>query len=429
MEITPRKNGIHSLAEALRAFKKFHENPDDVYALKDSILRSHHGLETLFKHILYSLNPTLLVDDDIRVKRVLEGYEQWISGENATVLDDLKTVNLESAIERLRRLKVLESPDPREFEAFFDSVRKLTFYRNRLQHFALSANPDVVGRILGNALPRALDLLQTTLSKVAREPPFLGPVSLMEEMKGIFPEAPSVVGLLRTNYDRLIQEGIVFFRGRTFKEQILRLKVTDYGKVGAPPYFPELVSEGFLNINYDRSRLAELAFASGRRRVEGEIPYPYMAKLRVSDPEFTESETVPNQGTAKGSFELDAHITFDRPEGFLILPDAEKETAVLRGLNVTMKIHLDYEAEVLMTAAHYDCRRILNANGQLSVRLTAIPRGYESEEVELIAEYQSDLNEESAPFRFHAFREPDGSLKENHILEWTVNTKENLEFA
>lgn len=52
MEIDPRKNGIHSLAEALRAFKTFHENPDDVFALKDLILRTHHALETLFKHMV-----------------------------------------------------------------------------------------------------------------------------------------------------------------------------------------------------------------------------------------------------------------------------------------------------------------------------------------------------------------------------------------
>lgn len=52
MDINPRMNGIHSLAEGLRAFKNFHTDNKDIFALKDSILRSHHTLETLLKEIV-----------------------------------------------------------------------------------------------------------------------------------------------------------------------------------------------------------------------------------------------------------------------------------------------------------------------------------------------------------------------------------------
>ena len=44
MEITPLMNGIHSLSEALKAFKKLYKNPDDIYMLKDVVIRSHHAL-------------------------------------------------------------------------------------------------------------------------------------------------------------------------------------------------------------------------------------------------------------------------------------------------------------------------------------------------------------------------------------------------
>lgn len=59
MKIDLRQNGMHSLVEALKAFRKFHENPeasDVVFSLKDSILRGHHALETLFKEKLSQCN-------------------------------------------------------------------------------------------------------------------------------------------------------------------------------------------------------------------------------------------------------------------------------------------------------------------------------------------------------------------------------------
>jgi len=97
-------------------------------------------------------------------------------------------------------------------------------------------------------------------------------------------------------------------------------------------------------------------------------------------------------------------------------------------VTVIMKAFLEYEAVALMTDYHYDCRKVLKANGDLSIKITAIPRGYQSEEVELVGRYESALDEKTAPFRLHAFREPDGSLKENHSLEWNINTKGKIKF-
>lgn len=422
MEINPRQNGIHSLAEALKAFEKYHENPDDVFALKDSILRSHHALETLFKHILYLVNPTLLVDEDTKIKRFLEGYKKWSQGKIATPLDELKTVNLEGGINRLRQFGLFKDLSKKEYELFYDSVSKLSFYRNKLQHFSLSADPDVVGRILGNVLPRAVDVLHPFFSN---PPPFFTPINLIEECKKFFPKAQSIIELLRHDYDRLIQEAVKFFRGTAFNDQILNLKIVDHGRVGAPPYFPEITTEGFLDFKYDMRTAFEI-FRTGV--TEGEAPYS--GKIQISQPKFTADEARPGYGVAEGSLELNARIVLERADKSLILPNAEEKIAVLRGLTITIKASLDYKADALMTEAHYDCRKIQEATGELRVRLTAIPKGYKSEEVELIGLYQSDLNKENAPFRLHSFLEPDGSLKEDapRTLEWSINTKENLSF-
>ncbi len=408
MEIDPRKNGIHSLAEALRAFKKFHEDPNDVFALKDSILRTHHALETLFKHILYQINPVLLVGEKIKVKEVVEGYNKWFRGEVATPLDELWTITLEDAIKRLQELKLLKELDESEREVFLKAIGELTQYRNSLQHLGLRTDPDRIGRILGVVIPRAIEVLERTDSH------------LIDDLSKIMPEAPNIINLLRYNYDNLIRETIQFFKGCTFNDQTLRLKIIDHGKVGAPPYMPNLIAEGFFNLNLDVHDL--IGFGSGGKG-------PYKAEVRMSQPNFKEDRKLPNHGIAEGSLEFEADIKVDKAKGYLILPNAEEKIPVLRDLVVIIKAHLDYNAEALMTDWHYDCMRILQAKGELNVNLTSVPKGYKSEEIELIGRYQSTLNEENASFRLHAFLEPDGSLKDGPIhLEWIMNTMGDVEF-
>jgi len=434
MEIDPRKNGIHSLAEALRAFKKFHEDSKDVYALKDSILRTHHALETLFKHILFQINPVLLVSEKIEVKKVIDGYNKWFKGEIATPLDELWTVTLEGAIKRLQDLGLLKGFDDSEYDVFFKAINELTHYRNKLQHLGLKADPDRIGRILGIVIPRAIKILEETYSyilqlRISLPSKFgflpsttfsLKSAAIMEDLCKILPEARSIVELLRYNYDSLIREAIQFFKGHTFNDQTLKLKIIDHGKVGALPYMPNLTAEGFLNLNLDVHDLIGL-------RPESEAPY--RAEIRISQPNFKEDKGFPNHGIAEGSLEFEAYIKVDKAKGSLILPNAEEKIAVLRDLTVIIKAKLDYKAEALMTDWHYDCMKILQAKGELNVNLTSVPKGYKSEEIEVVGRYQSNLNEKNAPFRLHAFLEPDGSLKEGpRHLEWIVNAKGDLKF-
>jgi len=421
MEIDPRKNGIHSLAEALRAFKKFHENSNDIFALKDAILRTHHALETLFKHILYQINPVLLVGEKIKVKEVIEGYNKWFRGEVATPLDVLWTITLEDAIKRLQELKLLKGLDESEREVFLKAIGELTQYRNSLQHLGLKTDPDRIGRILGVIIPRAIEVLGATDSHIGLPSKFaFQSIGIMDDLCKILPEAPNIIDLLRYNYDNLIREAIQFFKGHTFNNQTLKLKIIDYGKVGAPPYMPNLIAEGFINLNLDIHDL--IGFVLG-----GEVPYK--AEVRISQPSFKEDKRFPNHGIAEGSLEFKAEIKVDKAKGSLILPNAEEKIPVLRDLVVIIEAHLDYNAEALMTDWHYDCMKILQAKGELNVNLTSVPKGYKSEEIKLIGRYQSTLNEENASFRLHAFLEPDGSLKEGPIhLEWIVNTKGDVEF-
>jgi hypothetical protein len=150
MKIDLRENGIHSLAEALRAFSTFHENPDApkaAFALKDSVLRAHHALETLFKKALMQYNSVLLLEKNEKVGSFVDSYKKFLNGDIAWELEELHTIGLKETIIRLNDFGFLKM-DSREFALFLDAVDKLERYRNRLQHLSLSADPDVIARIL-----------------------------------------------------------------------------------------------------------------------------------------------------------------------------------------------------------------------------------------------------------------------------------------
>lgn len=140
MNLDLRTNGIHSLVEALKTFKKFHDDPDDpnvAFTLKDAILRSHHALEALFKNALLQYNSVLLLERDYKIGEFVENYQKFLRGDLETELDEVRTINLKETIERLNKFELLKI-DERDYFLFSEAIAKLDRYRNRLQHFSLS---------------------------------------------------------------------------------------------------------------------------------------------------------------------------------------------------------------------------------------------------------------------------------------------------
>jgi hypothetical protein len=427
MRLDLRTNGIHSMIEALKAFKKFHDGPDDPnvsLTLKDAILRSHHALEALFKNTLLQYNSALLLERKYTIGEFVDNYQKFLIGDLETELDEVRTISLRATIERLREFGLLKI-DEKEYALFHDAVEKLDRYRNRLQHFMLSADPDVIARMLGIALPRAIDILDT----IPPHDPILGNVRTEQTIRKIletnFPDAISTIQLLRSNYDSLIDQAVTFFKKKTFSGEKLELSLEDIGTGFWGP--PELKVKGFLNFQTGRHP----PISESETDVLGITDYA--ASTEISDPTYSGMGTFPFEGRLKGSMDFHAEIKFRKAEGFLLLPESEEKAAFLRDFSLTIDANLQYESEGMKGGGHFDIHvglgRLQTSKGNLRVLLKAVPRGYEGEKPKIVGRFEAILNEKNAPFNVHSFLQPDGSIRdENRHLEWKLKTVGDLVF-
>jgi len=426
MKLDLRTNGIHSLVEALRAFKKFHEKPDDpnvIFTLKDTILRTHHALETLFKYALLKYNSVLILERDYKIGDFVENYQRFLKGDLETELDEVRTINLKETIERLKKFELLKI-DARDYALFHEAIEKLDRYRNRLQHFSLSADPDVIARMLGIILPRAIELLDAIPPHHPSTHMLFVDIMIEEPILKIlerdFPDEISTIELLRSNYDSLIDQAVAFFKKKSFSNEKLELTIEDHGTGFWGP--PELKVKGFLNFQTER-----FPQALSETNVMGITEY--VANTMISEPEYSGMATFPFEGKLSGNIDFHSEIKFRKAEKFLILPESEEQVSFLRDLSIIIDANIQYEAKGMKGGAHFDIREIQASKGKLTILLTAIPRGYEGEKPRIAGKFETTLNEKNAPFNVHCFLEPDGSLRDqNRMLEWKINAIGNIVF-
>ena len=304
--------------------------------------------------------------------------------------------------------------DSREFALFIEAIDKLERYRNRLQHLSLSADPDVIARILGIALPRAIDLLDA----IPRHHPVLGDIFFDEPIKKTlekdFPDVVPTVQLLRSNYDCLIEQAVAFFKGNVFHDLKLELRIDDHGAGFWGP--PDLKADGFINFRAERFARPPLKGEPVSRIEE------YAAGTQVSDPEYTGMNVFPFEGHLKGSLTFRGEIKFRKAEGLLVLPGSEEKVPFVRDLTLIIDASLVYEANGMKGSGHFDIREIQQSTGKLTIMLAAIPKGYTGEKPKIIGKFESLLNPQNAAFRLHCFLEPEGAIRDqNRILEWKIN--------
>lgn len=452
--ITPIKNGLHSLAKGLESFNTFHDNPEDVFALKDAVLRTHQAVETISKSVLYQINPVFVLKDDFKVGNFIKRIKEYVEKSNSFLVDEESTIGLRSALERLRNIGLLEKfpggekfPD-REFFQLLDATEDLEKYRNALQHFAIEANVDEIARIIGNVVPRFIDLLDVLSDSTSSVNNYRysstdlrlkidDVYGYKNTLNEIYPNSEAVIDLLRSNYDQLIRNAIDFFSEREFQDTELRIKVVSYGRRGGSDTdMPHLVTTGVVDLNIEWSILSELRMPLEMRwNPEGKRLSPvtsYNSSVDISNPVVIDIGTkLPEPYSAvSGKVSFDASVSLQGMESVIHLPEADEHIRMFQNAEINITISMDYQA-LAHYSSHYSVERIINLSGILDLTIKANPRGYSPENNKhlILGSLKFDLDKDNAPFTLSSFVEPDGSLRENHSFEGIINVKSMLKFS
>ena len=443
--ITATDNGLHSIAKGLEAFNALRLNPTDAYALKDAVLRTHHGIEAISKAQLFQLNPAFVLEDKTSIKSFIARYVEFVNRDNAFIVDGEHTVGLQQALIRLKQIGGARYPR-RDFQTLQAAAAELETYRNGLQHFAVVAEFEPVARILGSLVPRFLDFIDAlgedegvqisfSVLPLFQQLPDFGLVRFRERLDEFYSESSSVVELLRGQYDRLIREAIEYFHGRDFSDASLTVVVTDHGSVGPRPHRPELELTGIIDVAIDHSSTwglptsdAEPQFPIDRREL-GSLAY-YDGVLDVGQPSRTSADPGNGLCTVVGELSLQASIGLRTAASTVALPGADEYVGVLRNVEIGLQVSARYEAVALFDQYHFNIMELQELAGDLTLSLSAVPAGYAegSRRHQISGAMQLPLDKRNAPFRLHAFVRPDGSLTDNHSLEWNLSGVSAMQF-
>jgi len=406
----------------------------------------HHGLETLFKDLLFQRNPVFLLTENTNVKSILGYYQGFVTGQNQYLLDDAKTITPVETLERLRALDYLHKINERDYQNVIASFAALHALRNRLQHFALKIYPDQIIRVLGNLVPksvlmlngcylarraeemglRLIDLLPHTAFRQALAGSGDSP-SIQADLNKIFPASTDVIAMLESKYDVLLNAAIKRFKKATFPDLPITLRLRDHGHVGAPPYMPEIELAGWIN-----TKLSPHDNAKGGRVLWSREPVNalYEAKTVVHDPVITGQQTgSPGFTTSKLTIDVSALIQVLTPETCFNIPDAEDSLPYIKNPELNIRLTLECTSEGLFNDWHFDVSRVQALSGELRIELASAIFGDEPTVPSVRAVHTIPLSDANAAIRFHAFVESNRKLRDHFSLELSVEGKASLRFG
>jgi hypothetical protein len=443
VDITPYKNGVHSLAEGLNCLHKYFDTPEDPYLMKEVVLKVHHGLETLLKDLLFQRNPVFLLVDKTKVSEVIEFYKGFYNGQNSYLFDEAKTITPDETINRIKDLKIISGISNKDFQQLASSFKTLNSLRNQLQHFAIKANPDAIIRVLGNLVPRTVSVLKTyyaSQGRNAHQPlvdtiphqPLLGMEGFFTtthnidaDLNAIFSESTKIINLLEVKYDSLLKEAIRKLQGSTTEKVGISFKLRDHGNVGAPPYMPEITLEGWLNEKFEphRNSSSEDRFHRGE-----ELKAVYDSSLKIEQPEIVSGERGWGQNTTS-KFTIRSESKVDiKSLSFFQVDEIGDYLQFIKSPTVNIILELTCTSVGMFDSHHFDVRDVLSLEGVLKVELISSVFGDPKDSPSIFGEYQIPLNEDNTTIRFHSFVESNGKLRDHYSLELGVEDQSVLAF-
>lgn len=441
MNLTPYKNGVHSLAEGLKYLHQFLENEDDPYLMKEVIIKIHHGMETLLKDILFQRNPVFLLVEKTSVSQILEYYKGFYAGRNEYLFDDAKTITPEETIKRLSDLKIITGVNSKDYQQILESFKALNADRNKIQHFAIKANPDGIIRTLANLIPGMFNILKRYYLNDKGEEGRANfiPHQFLPGMKKVFGEhhdieadlndiyadSTNVISMIEVKYGRLLNEAIQKLKGSVSDNAQLIFKLRDYGKVGATPYMPEITLEGWLRESFDRYRNS----TSSRYFGENEVPTAvYNSSSNISQPEILEKGIEWYDHTvSKINFNCDTSIEIFS-SGIFDIPSLSEDLAFLKSPKLNISLQIDCVSSGLFNDSHFDISKVNELSGFLMVEISSCIYGDPEGKPSIKGRYKIELNKNNTSLEFHASVQSNNKIGEHYLLDVIVDDVADIVF-
>lgn len=437
MQISPYQNGVHSVAEGLRSFAGYVEKANDPFLLKDAIIRLHHGLETLFKDILFQRNPIFIISDKVTIGQTIGYYNDFYLGKNDYLLDDAQTITPLEALSRIEKLH-FGNMSQREHAQIAAAFKELNVVRNSLQHFTVLLRPDIIIKTLGNLIPKSLKLIKACYAH-SNDTPITQMIAIVphmhlrnmdsryfsnldEDLVKFYPEALNIIALLETKYDTLLNSCVKFFKKASFPSLAISLRIKDRGEVGAPPYMPDIKLAGWIN--------GEFTARSGPLIEESLKPLAvYEGETDIKKTNLPRSECeAPSTYKSQINIRSILSLTELHSEKLLNIQSTEDQISFMRSPKLLIETLIEAIVVVEAIPGQFIVRSVEQLDGESTITLISELYGDPKETPSIKGVQKNILNKDNTSLEFVGFLTSNDALKDNFVLDINFKQAADLVF-
>lgn len=415
--------------------KTVKKNP---YLMKEVVIKIHHGLEALFKDILFQANPVFLFEDEAKISKVIQCYQKYHESNNHHLFDDEKTKTI-NVIEALTRIQALfgDAISRKEYGQLINSFKEINKYRNQLQHFAIDTDPELIVKNLGNVIPAAISLLKSLYGAHLQNGNYLPHIAIkgmehfynaeaniIESLQSVFPDAEEAINHLQHKYSTLLREAIKNFKSISVADLFQRIEIVDSGKSGAPPYMPRIMLSGWVNQELDAYRNSH---ESSRQFYDTGISATYNAILDIGEFTLTPSIEKETHSFSTNILLNSDILVLDQTE-FFKLKELSEHLPFIRKPKVELSISMKIKGLCQKDARHFYVTEVIEIEGFAEMVFSSAIYGDDEKSPTISGKQILKLDNKNTSLTYHAFVTSTGEISDRRTISITIDASSELNF-
>lgn len=437
MQISPFENGAHSMAEGLKYLAEYLADPAKQYSLKGAIISIHHGIETLLKDALFQRNPMFILDDKVTIGKAISRYKEFYELKNNYIFDDELTIKPSEALVRTKQLTIGQIKE-RDYQSMKTAFDRLNTLRNQLQHFALRVDPQSIIKLFGDLIPKAIRYITTCYTfDVGRnevyvlphhpirgmEHLFKGGDSLMPYLHKFYPDAEKLIDALQSKYDVMLNEAIEKFKNKTFSSIVQNLEIDSHGHIGAPPYYPSLKMDGWINEEFSSHENSVERYNEYRFRISSAT---YTGTVQIDEPIVLEKNDGHYNTHISQKINCSFELTVLDITKLISLDECADYIEFLRDAKITVLVELRFQAWAADIDTNYRIDEILNPEGEVVIHFSSGLFGDPKREPVINLMQTIPLSAKNMLLRFDGFGSSGNFLNHRHSLSLKANGRSDI---